>query len=86
MNLLLSLLLVSHDPLCWPRAQWVQQLEQNYAEVQIGQGLHNNDKIIELWVSEERETWTLLTTYPSGESCILYAGKYWRNIPQGDPL
>ncbi len=68
-------------------------LKRDYAETPVGHGLTNaNDRLIELFASKDGETWTLLLTYPNGQSCAFIAGHDWRAAvpkllkPTGQPV
>ena len=39
-------------------------------------------KNLQLYVSQETGTWTLLSTSPSGVSCIVGAGENWEILPE----
>ena len=79
--------------LCGPRDAFIDKLKNDYAETPFAHGLINsNDMLIEVFASKNGETWTLLLTYPNGESCLITAGKNWRAVapqllkPMGQPI
>ena len=79
--------------LCAPRDAIVEKLKNDYAETPVAHGLMNaNDRLLELFASEGGKTWTLLATYPNGESCVVTAGHDWRETmpklfkPTGQPI
>jgi hypothetical protein len=41
-----------------------------------------------VYASEEKGTWTVVSTTPNGLSCIVAAGKTWESLPliKTDPL
>ncbi len=64
---------------CAPRAEFVEKLKKGYAEAPVAHGLTNaNDRLVELFTSKDGETWTLIITYPGGQSCFITAGHNWR--------
>lgn len=65
---------------CGERLEIVRQLETQYKEYLSAIGIFNNN-VIELYVSE-KGSWTLLTTMPSGISCISLVGDNWETIPK----
>ena len=72
---------VQSQPLCRLRAQFVEGLKHSYAETPIAHGLTNeNDWLVELFMSKDGETWTLLLTFPNGESCLVTGGRNWRAV------
>lgn len=57
---------------------FVEELAEGYSEAPIAHGLANaNDRLIELFASENGETWTLIITFPNGQSCLITAGHNW---------
>ncbi|MEE8607226.1 MAG: hypothetical protein V3S55_06470 [Nitrospiraceae bacterium] len=57
---------------------FVQKLADDYDETPVAHGLTNaNDRLIELFVSKDGKTWTLIITYPNGQSCAITAGHSW---------
>ena len=65
--------------ICAPRDAFVERLRNNHAETPVEQGLTNeNGWLVELFASADGETWTLLLTFPNGESCLITAGHNWR--------
>ena len=63
---------------CATRDTVVQKLETGYGEAFAGGGLQNATRIIEVWFSEEKGTWTILMTRADGTSCIMASGTNWR--------
>lgn len=49
-------------------------LGERYGEAQGWIGRVGNDTVVELFVSDETQTWTLLATTPGGETCVLAWG------------
>ena len=79
--------------LCGPRDAFIDKLKNDYAETPFAHGLtDSNDMLIEVFASKDGETWTLLLTYPNGESCLITTGKNWRTVapkllkPMGQPI
>jgi len=64
--------------LCGPRDGLVEELKNGWDETLVAQGLTNaNDRLIELFESKDGKTWTLIITYPKGESCVITSGHDW---------
>ena len=40
-----------------------------------------NGKLIQVFVSTETGTWTIISTAPTGVSCIVAAGESWETLP-----
>ncbi|MDA8585818.1 hypothetical protein N9L47_06040 [Rhodobacteraceae bacterium] len=73
---------------CGNRDSVVDKLSGKYGESFSGGGLQNADHLFEVWLSEEKGTWTILMTRADGTSCIMAAGTNWRDglkIPAGIP-
>lgn len=73
---------------CASRDQVVDRLAGKYGEAFSGGGLRNAESVFEVWVSEEKGTWTILLTRSDGISCIMASGTNWRDgikVPEGQP-
>ena len=73
---------------CAAREHVVDRLEGRYGEAFSGGGLRNAESIFEVWLSEEKGTWTILMTRSDGISCIMASGTSWREglkVPAGIP-
>jgi hypothetical protein len=68
------------QPVCGSHETVLHTLQGKYAEKPASMGLANNGTIVEVLASEDG-TWTIVMTTPGGESCLLAAGDYWRNLP-----
>ena len=68
-------------PSCFPRDTWVKMLTKDYDETPVSHGINMDGNLMELFVSLDGATWTLLITNPAGVSCGLGAGKHWRPTP-----
>ena len=65
--------------LCAERDSVVEKLETGYGEAFAGGGLQNSSRVFEVWMSEEKGTWTILMTRSDGMSCIMATGTNWRD-------
>ena len=63
---------------CADRTTVTERLEGNYGESFAGGGVRNEKSIFEVWMSEEKGTWTILMTMADGRSCIMASGTDWR--------
>jgi hypothetical protein len=72
---------------CDRHAEIAGRLDEQYKEVPTGFGIQLNGNLLQLFVSKETGTWTLLSTTPSGMSCIVGAGESWEAlpVPNNDP-
>lgn len=67
---------------CAHRDQLTESLSTKYNESQTGLGLQGEDKLLEVWTSNETGSWTILVTMANGMSCILATGANWLEAPQ----
>ena len=66
---------------CAKHAQIVEYLKDEFQELQGAYGLVGDKAILELFLSPQGATWTLVITDVSGKSCILAAGDLWEQKP-----
>lgn len=62
---------------CQPRDLLLTWLQENYGEEPSGIGVANG-RLIELLVSPDGASWTIIQTAPNGISCLLVGGEGWR--------
>lgn len=63
--------------ICGDRKEIVNRLETGYLEKRIAMGLGSAGSLIELFVSKESGSFTLLITTPIGTTCLMAAGEDW---------
>jgi hypothetical protein len=68
---------LAQDVVCAPRETLANELARDFGERPIGLGLSTRGSILELFKSADGQTWTLVSTRPTGVSCILDAGANW---------
>ena len=66
---------------CAPHDALAERLGSRFAEAPVSKGLASSGKLMELFTSEDGDTWTLVLTEPEGVSCIVASGKYWFDVP-----
>jgi hypothetical protein len=66
--------------LCAERAAVLAQLNGRYGEQVRGIGLAPNNRIVEVFVSEETGTWTITVTSADGTTCLMAAGQYFEDM------
>jgi hypothetical protein len=73
---------------CHNAAEIAKQLSSKYEEAPVAFGLQSNGNLLQVYASEEKNTWTVVSTTPSGLSCIVAAGKSWESLPllKNDPM
>ena len=77
--------------MCGPREKIIEVLEQRAGEKLRNVGFVNPKRVVEIFVNEKTETWTILdsslTEQGKTMSCILFYGKPWITFGElvGDP-
>ena len=69
---------------CGPRKEVLKVLEE-YAEASVGIGL-NASGVVELFISEKGETFSVVLTLPNGQSCLVINGSEWENLKFVKPV
>ena len=64
---------------CATRGAVIAKLGGQHSEEFHGGGLQTSQAVFEVWVSEDKRTWTILRTRADGVSCILAHGTNWRD-------
>lgn len=67
---------------CGLHAAIVDTLSKKYGETPRGIGLVSNKGVMQVFVSEEKGTWTIVMTNPQGKACLLAAGRGWEDLKQ----
>jgi hypothetical protein len=73
---------------CHNASEIAKQLSNRYDEAPVAFGLQSNGNLLQVYFSQEKDTWTVVSTTPSGMSCIVAAGKRWESLPavKKDPV
>ena len=73
---------------CHNATEIAKQLNSKYSESPVAFGLQSNGHLLQVYSSEEKGTWTVVSTSPTGVSCIVAAGKSWESLPliKNDPM
>ena len=74
------------DRFCAERDKVVTMLTDHYGETYLGGGLHSDDSIFEVWLSEREKTWTILMTMSNGQACVVAVGTEWDMAPSFQDL
>jgi hypothetical protein len=83
--LFIALPALAQEPPCGDRAEMVANLAGKYGEAASALGLSSEGLILEIFNSDRTGTWTILSTGPDGETCIVAVGEMWFFVPQGAP-
>jgi len=71
-------------PACHSHADLTEMLNQKFAELPSAVGLQANGRLVEVFVSNDGTSWTIVVTRPDGWSCIVAVGEHWESLP--DPI
>ena len=86
--MILALLLASFpaqaEPRCMPRDHLVELLEGRYNEQPVAIGLESGGRLIEVFATLNRRTWTLTMSTPDGVTCVIAAGLEWQDVEPED--
>ena len=66
---------------CHDAGEIARQLSSKYKEEPVAFGLQSNGNLLQIYASDQKNTWTVVSTSPSGQSCIVAAGKRWESLP-----
>lgn len=62
---------------CLDRDEFLARLAERYGEQPIGFGLTPDGRVLEVVVSHQSGSWTIIVTSPDGVACGLAAGEAW---------
>ena len=62
---------------CDQRSDILRELNGTYTETPAAMGLSNGGGVVEILISPEGKTWTIIITLPNGLSCLIAAGENW---------
>lgn len=66
---------------CNRHGDLLETLKRSYAEEPNAFGLQGNGHLLEVFVSKQTGSWTIVSTRPDGTSCIIAAGQHWQAVP-----
>jgi hypothetical protein len=69
------------NPTCHSRSDLTAMLNQRYAELPSALGVQADGQLVEVFVSENGTSWTIVLTRPDGLSCIVAVGQHWESLP-----
>ncbi|MEL6587082.1 MAG: hypothetical protein AAFY65_13670 [Pseudomonadota bacterium] len=62
---------------CGVRGAVVERLSGQFGETRRGIGLGTQNRIVEVFASDETGTWTITITMPDGRMCLVASGQAW---------
>lgn len=69
--------------LCSEHRRISDLLARRYAEQPLSLGLGDDGSVLELFTSEDGESWTMLRVTPDGRSCVVATGRSWQRLRAG---
>ena len=67
---------------CAARDLVIDRLSGKYGESRQSIGLGANDSVVEVFASSETGTWTITVTMPTGQTCIVAAGRSFETLAE----
>ncbi|UWQ21689.1 hypothetical protein [Jannaschia sp. W003] len=64
---------------CGTRPQIVERLASHFGETRRGIGLGTENRVLEVFASEETGSWTVTVTLPDGRMCLVASGQHWED-------
>lgn len=62
---------------CHAYAEVARQLSATYHETPVSLGIQSNGNLLLVFNSPTSGSWTIVSTTPTGLTCILAAGRHW---------
>lgn len=72
-------------PQCGPRAAVLAQLAEKYGESRRSVGVAANNMVMEMFASEQSQSWTITVTSPQGQTCLVASGTGYEAISEPLP-
>ncbi|PWJ22081.1 hypothetical protein [Jannaschia seohaensis] len=64
---------------CGPRPLVLERLTGQFGETRRGIGLATQDRVVEVFASDDTGTWTVTVTLPDGRTCLIASGQAWED-------
>ena len=73
---------------CSDRADALSHLREAYKEQPVAIGLARSGGVVEVLVSEDGSSWSIIITLPTGTACMVVFGEDWetKNVEPGQGL
>ncbi|MGH6900256.1 MAG: hypothetical protein ACREJ5_27515 [Geminicoccaceae bacterium] len=68
-------------PGCHSHSDLAAMLDHKFAERPNALGLQADGHLVEVFVSNDGTSWTIVVTRPDGWSCIVAVGEHWESLP-----
>lgn len=77
--LLLALPAQAQGLTCGPRDTVIERLSTDFGETRRGIGLGPQNRVVEVFASDETGTWTITLSFPDGRTCLMASGHAWED-------
>lgn len=67
---------------CADRDTVLERLASHYGETRQSVGLGANNRLVEVFASEETGSWTITVTLPTGKTCLLASGEAFEAVQE----
>lgn len=74
------------SPNCGPRDRVLERLGSVYGESRRSIGLAANNRVLEVFASEDTGTWTVTVTLPDGMTCLVASGSAYEAMDGLPPV
>ncbi|MEL6798787.1 MAG: hypothetical protein AAFR34_00810 [Pseudomonadota bacterium] len=74
------------NPNCGPRDRVIERLASVYGESRRSIGLAANNRVLEVYASDETGTWTVTVTLPDGMTCLVASGNAYEGFENLPPV
>ncbi|MDB2407140.1 hypothetical protein N9W17_01230 [Jannaschia sp.] len=64
---------------CGPRDTVVERLADRFGETRRGIGLATQNRVVEVFASDDTGSWTVTVTLPDGRTCLIASGQAWED-------
>ncbi len=71
---------LSHQLQCGKTTEVRSKLSMKYGETSTSVGVTADGGLAEVLISKDGGTWTILVSYPNGNSCMIANGEGWRRL------
>lgn len=69
-------------PQCGDRDQIVEKLRSKYREDRVAAGVTVLGGLVEVFATDDGDTWTILVSRPGAVTCVVSVGRGWKTIKQ----
>lgn len=71
---------VAEAAVCGTRDSVTKLLSNRYKEVPVALGMVSDRGVMEIYVADDKATWSIVVTTPQGRTCIIAAGQNYEGV------